>query len=226
MYLGVWYNFLMATINEKEYENIRNLYQERRLSMQEISEIYKVPLDAIVYFFKRHKIPRRNRTESNRILFERKATAFKEKEKLSAHEEKLRIAGVMLYWAEGSNALTADKVDFVNSNPEMIMLFMQFLRKICRIDETKLRVLLYCYANQNKEYLKDFWSSVTNIPITKFTKPYVREDYKPEKEGRMKYGLIHIRYYEKKLLLLLWKWRKEIAKELGVDTKVVKWTRL
>ncbi len=49
--------------------------------------------------------------------------------------------------------------------------------------------------------LTNFWSKLTKIPIKQFTKPYIREDFKKEGIRKMNYGLIHIRYADKKLLI-------------------------
>jgi len=137
------------------------------------------------------------------------------KQDLSFQEEKLKIAGIMLYWTEGSKPNPTNRirtVDFANSNPRMIRLFLRFLRQICGIDESRLRLYLYCYANQNPETLKRYWHRVTNIPLTQFTKPYIREDFLPEKSGKMRYGLVHIRYSDKKLLLQIERWIEEYLK--------------
>ena len=47
----------------------------------------------------------------------------------SKKEEALRLAGVMLYWAEGCKGWST--VKFVNSDPSMIKLFLSFLREVC-----------------------------------------------------------------------------------------------
>ena len=131
----------------------------------------------------------------------------------------MKIAGVMLYWAEGVKPNPANRtwtVDFANSNPRMIKLFPKFLREICGIDEKRLRVLLYCYANQDIEKLKRFWQKITEIPLNQFTKPYVRKNFLPGKKRKMKYGLLHIRYYDKKLLLQIEKWVEEYLKKCKI----------
>ncbi len=118
----------------------------------------------------------------------------------------------MLYWAEGAKYtpdMRSAVIDFVNSDPRMVKLFLNFLRIICGVDEKRLRVLLYCYANQDIEFLKKYWYKVTEINFKQFTKPYVREDFLPEKSGKMRYGLVHIRYYDKKLLIQIYNWINE-----------------
>jgi len=62
----------------------------------------------------------------------------------------------MLYWAEGFQSEKAKMIDFANSKPEMISLFLKFLRQICGIDENRLRAYLYCYENQSPQKLIKF----------------------------------------------------------------------
>ena len=98
----------------------------------------------------------------------------------------------------------------------MIKLFLKFLRNICGVDEKRLRVQLYCYSNQRIEDLKKYWYKETDIPISQFIKPYVRNDFLPEKIGKMKYGLVHIRYADKKLLIQIGKWIEQYCKKNNI----------
>ena len=129
--------------------------------------------------------------------------------------------GIMLYWGEGYKAGNG-AVDFANSDPVMIKVFMNFLRKICGVNENKLHIYLYCYVNQDLQTLIHFWSNLTKIPICQFTKPYIRRDFDPKKAGKMAHGLIHIRYYDKKLWLLIKQWIREYADKFCAGDGVVK----
>jgi hypothetical protein len=165
---------------------------------------------------RRNNIKRRTFLEANKINFNRKPLTYLIKKNLTEKEENLKLAGVFIYWAEGAklNGKNSCTVDFANSNPEMIRIFVKFLRKICRVDERRLRVYLYCYSNQDIENINNFWYNLTNIPKSQFTKPYIRNDFLPEKLGKMKYGLVHIRYADKKLLTQIDSWVKEYCKIL------------
>lgn len=195
----------MATIPENKLEEIKKLY-DSGLSANDLAKQFDVSLDAIYYFFRKYKLPRRTASQTNLLRFNSKQPSFKIKNKLSDNEVGLKAAGVMLYWCEGSQWAGEGIVDFANSNQRMIQIFLMFLRKVCGIDESKLRVYLYCYSNQNPKELIKFWSKLTGVSIKQFTKPYVRDDYKSEKKGKMAHGLVHIRYYDKKLLLLIKEW--------------------
>ncbi len=109
----------------------------------------------------------------------------------------------MLYWGEGykgNERLPAAGVDFANSDYRMILLFLKFLRSVFVLDEKRFRIYVYCYSNQNTEEIIQFWSKITKVPKTQFTKPYIRTDFKTT-ANKMPYGLIHVRYSDKKLLL-------------------------
>lgn len=96
----------------------------------------------------------------------------------------------------------------------MIKIFLKFLREVCGVDEKRLRVYLYCYSDQSIEILLNYWYKLTNIPKSQFSKPYIRNDFLPEKSGKMKYGLVHIRYADKKLLYQIDNWIKEYCKKI------------
>jgi len=104
----------------------------------------------------------------------------------------------MLYLAEG--AKTGTTVDFANSSPTLIKVFLTFLRKVCAIDENRLKLYLYCFSNQRPTKLIDFWSKELKIKRRQFTKPYIRSVTKPSSRI-MRYGLLHLRYSDKKLLM-------------------------
>jgi len=195
---------------------VEKLYSKEKLSTIEIAKKLKTTTWTVMGFMTRNNIPRRTFKEASKISFENKPLTFFLKKGLSAKDKKLKMAGVFLYWAEGAklNGKNNCTVDFANSNPEMIKIFVKFLRDICRVNEKKLRVYLYCYSNQDIESIKDFWYKLTNIPKSQFSKPYVRNDFLPEKSGKMKYGLAHIRYADKKLLVKIDSWIKEYCKQI------------
>lgn len=204
----------MATL-KISIPKIKRLYNINHMSAADIARQFGVSLDAVYYFLRRHKIPRRGAAEQNRLHFENKGASFFVKQKLTAQQQKLLVAGVMLYWGEGSQWSGETSVDFANSNPHMIRVFIKFLRVICQVSERRLRCYLYCYSNQSVPKLLKFWSSVTKISRHQFTKPYVKKTTKKGiKNGKMPYGLVHIRYSDKKLLILLREWITIIPRKL------------
>ena len=211
----------MATLNKKAVVRLKELYEEKEMSARMIAKTLNVSIDAVYYSMRKHKIARRSASENSRIQFENKPLSFNLKDKLNFRDEQLKLAGVILYWTEGYKTEKSNGVDFANSDVVAAALFIQFLREICGIDESRLRIFLYCYSKQQPDRLIEFWSNVLNVPKSQFTKPYIRSDYKVEKSGKMPYGLVHIRYMDKKLLRQIMYWIEEYGKYFCVDTQAV-----
>lgn len=190
-------------------ELIHRLYHEEKLSTIKIADKLGVTEWVVLNFMRRKSIPRRSFQEANQIVFANKPLSFSLRKHLSEKDQKLKAAGIFLYWGEGAQLQGKNSgVDFANNNPEMIKVFLKFLRRICGINESRLRVFMYCYTDQNIENLLKYWHNITSIPLHQFTKPYVRKDF--QQNGRkMQYGLIHIRYADKKLLVQIDSWIKE-----------------
>lgn len=194
---------------------IEKLYYKDKLSARQIAKKLKTTTWTVLGFMARNDIKRRTFKEANIICFDNKPLSFRLKKNLSGNETRLKIAGTFLYWAEGAKAAGKNcGIDFANSNPEMIKIFLKFLRQICQIDERKLRVYLYCHSNQDIENIKKYWYNLTNIPETQFSKPYIQSNFAPAKSNKMKHGLAHIRYADKKLLYQIDNWIKEYCKVL------------
>lgn len=190
------YNWVMRPI--VDIERVRNLYN-RGFSAASIARELDTSVWRIYKLMKEHAIKRRTFREANRAYFLGKPLSFQIKSELSQSEQVLMNTGLMLYWSEGSKR-DGKTVDLANSDPEMIQIFLQFLRKIYRVSEERLRILLYCYSNQSIPRLTKYWSNITGLPQKQFTKPYVRKDFLPEKTDRMPYGLVHVRYSDQRLL--------------------------
>jgi hypothetical protein len=82
----------------------------------------------------------------------------------------LMIAGIALYAGEGSK--TPGEVRFANSDPRMIVLFMEWMRRCFEIDPSDMRLRLYLHEGLDLDAANAFWSDLTGIPIERFRKPY------------------------------------------------------
>jgi len=185
---------------------IQKLYWERKHSMSQIAKMFGVSNDYIYNLMVKYGIPRRKGAEVN-YLTNRHKPQFKVKEKLTSEEEKLKIAGIMLYWAEG--AKNSSGINFSNSDPRMIQVFLSFLRKICGIDNNRLRVHLYTYSDQNLGKIKTYWQNIVEISPSQFNKPYIRKNNLNKSGRKLIHGLIQIRYNDKKLLEAIKFWINE-----------------
>lgn len=203
-------------MNTLSKDIVEKLYHKEGLSTIKIAKKLGVSVWVVLGFMRRNKIIRRTFKEANAVYFSKQPISFLLKKKLNIQEEKIKAAGVFLYWGEGAQYQGKNcSVDLANSNPEMIEVFLIFLRKICGVDERKLRVFMYCYSNQNVDNLMKYWHDVTSIPLSQFTKPYIRKDFQ-EHGRKMEHGLIHIRYADKKLLIQIDAWIKEYCKKFKI----------
>ncbi|MDD5518416.1 MAG: hypothetical protein PHV98_03590 [Candidatus Omnitrophica bacterium] len=173
----------------------------------------------------KNNISRRLPSEINYVINKNKPQ-FKIRDELEEKGQGLKIAGIMLYWAEGT--LRGKTVDFVNSNPDMVKIFLKFLREICGINERRLRLYLYTYSQLDLKDTMNYWRKVTGIPINQFTKPYVREGNPNLSKRKLPYGLVHIRYNDKRLLETINSWIESYRKVIliRVGTQVAKGGRL
>lgn len=101
------------------------------------------------------------------------------------------IVGIALYFAEGNKA---DKsVTFSNSDSRAIKFMVDWLRSYCHVPETKFRCSIYLHDNLNEGTAKKFWSTLTNIPLTQFTKSYiVKNNYKKFRKTKHVTGICRI----------------------------------
>lgn len=199
----------MAAIGVKKLILVKHLYYDEYYSMKRIAEKLGVSPDAVIYFMRQHSLKRRTLKEDSVVRFMYKPLSYRMKENLTAEQEILKTVGVTLYWGEGYKTEKSSGIDLANSDVIMVKVFLRFLRGICGVDEKRLRVLLYCYSNQDSGKLLRFWSKETKIPLVQFTKPYVRKDFNPAMLDKMPYGMVHIRYSDKKLLKVMMEWIEE-----------------
>ncbi len=188
---------------------IGSLYR-KGYSMMLVSEKLSIPHSVVRFYLEKNKISRRNSTEASYLMhlyrFGRKP--FKIKRILTSKEEKLKIAGIMLYWAEGFKKNNDSTVAFSNSDPKMIRLFLKFLREICGVQEKRLRALLFIFDDQDEKYLKKWWSRFISIPLSQFNHSFTRKSRSDigSYKRKSKYGTLLLRYADKRLLrqILLW----------------------
>ena len=200
----------MATVPDEEILKIKSLY-EAGLHMLQISKEIGYPLNAVVYAMRHHNITRRDRRAAAANRFAQKEPSFKIPKKLTPHQTKLKLLGTALYWAEGYKTEKSKGIDFANSDSSMVLLFLQFLREVCHIDETRIKVLLYSHDEELSGGQCSYWSALLNIPLNNFSKPYIaKTDKTLDKKRKMKYGLVHLRYMDKKLLFQVLEWIEEL----------------
>ncbi|HLC69914.1 MAG TPA: hypothetical protein VJH75_02620 [Patescibacteria group bacterium] len=93
---------------------------------------------------------------------------------LPLNNRDLFIAGLFLYWGEGTKSHTAD-LSVSNTDPSIINFSILWLTKCLGVSKNNLRVYLHLYNDMDIEKEIEFWSKVISIPIKQFCKPYIKQ---------------------------------------------------
>ena len=87
-------------------------------------------------------------------------------------KRELFILGVGMYWSEGYTYAGGEQVGFTNSDPKLVLLILKWFQQTCKI--SKERITLHvkinkAHKNRGSE-IERYWSRVTGIPLSQFTK--------------------------------------------------------
>jgi hypothetical protein len=196
----------MGNIDEKL---VVKMYTKWMLSAVQIAEKLEVSPWKIREILIRTKVPMRSISEAvtyvNITRFHK--VPFVLKKALSINDNELKITGIMLYWGEGAKAGGA--VKFANSNPDMIRVFLLFLREICGVDEGRIKMIVHMYPDQSWKFLEDFWSGVTNIEPARFYQPSMLKGKKGTYKNKSQYGTATVTYSDTMLLKTIMGWVEE-----------------
>ncbi len=102
----------------------------------------------------------------------------------------LLLAGLGLYAGDGRKG--DGEVRFANSDPTMIALFCRWLRAFFDVDERRLRVRLYLHEGLDLEAATRYWSELTAVSETQFTKPYRAVPDAGIRHNKHEHGCAHV----------------------------------
>lgn len=84
----------------------------------------------------------------------------------------MRIAGLFLYWGEGTKAARG-RVELTNTDPAMLKFFVEWMRSM-NVSVSRLKAKLHLYSDMNIDECTDFWSRELGIEKSNFRKPYIK----------------------------------------------------
>ncbi len=144
--------------------------------------------------------PAYNRQLSGRtVLVERRRAerlaAQNEGRRLAKDGEPLHAAGCMLYWAEG--AKSRNVVRFSNSDPEMVRLFVRFLRTYFDVADEHVRVTCYLFADhvERQKEVEQFWLDTLELPRSSLCKSIVNvysKHSQKKRRNKLPYGTCRV----------------------------------
>lgn len=131
-------------------------------------------------------LAKRKGSIKRKIEADRIAT-FKAKKEISTlnNKEKLILLS-SLYWAEGA------KKDFnlTNSDPLMIRVFVDGMRQIFNVDESRFKLNIRIYEDMDVKLCVRYWLKITNLSSDNISSVNI---LKGKKVGKLQYGLCRVR---------------------------------
>ena len=124
----------------------------------------------------------------------------------------IQTVGALLYWCEGSKREKDCRVEFVNSDPEMISIFMRYLRTK-DVDEARIRARMTIHVQDDETTCKEYWKKVTLLKDTNFISTVVRSPSFSKKP--LPYGTVTIRYNSLGLLRQIKQQISDLAEEIS-----------
>lgn len=85
--------------------------------------------------------------------------------RLKAREhDPLHLAGCMLYWAEG--AKSRNSLSMVNSDPDMMVFYLRFLRECLNIKDEEIDLRITCYLGNglSLDQIESYWIELLRLP--------------------------------------------------------------
>ena len=119
--------------------------------------------------------------------------------KLSNRE--LMILGAALYWGEGYKNFNIKRngsypyICFANSDPQMVVTFINFMERILNISKDKIKAQVTIYPNLNPEEAVNYWQNIIKIPKTnfRFQIGLSRASQKKRPKHLLPYGTLQLR---------------------------------
>jgi hypothetical protein len=117
--------------------------------------------------------------------------------------DRLHHAGCMLYWAEGSKSRSA--VQFTNSDPAMISVFVDFLRDCYSAASADIGLRVYLFADhlEAQRRIERFWLRTARLPAASLRRSVVNR-YSSRSAGkrvnRLPYGTCRVTLHRASVL--------------------------
>ena len=107
--------------------------------------------------------------------------------------------GLGLFWGEG-NKVNKNSVRLGNTDVDLIIKFLQFLKVIYRIDTKKLRFGLQLFNDIPKNKALEYWTTRLNVSMNQFQKVVVTESVqKGTYRKKSEYGVLTVYFSNTKL---------------------------
>jgi hypothetical protein len=107
--------------------------------------------------------------------------SISQKEIGKVSKRELWLVGASLYWAEGSKEKPNHSgfgVKFTNSDPSMVRLFLIWLKIVCKIKDSDIKINLTIHETSKTRVVEclDFWAKSIDVSKNRFGKVYFKRN--------------------------------------------------
>jgi DNA-binding transcriptional MerR regulator len=203
---------MFSEVKTEERDLARVLRREEGLPINEIARRLSVSKSSVSHWVRdieltheQRQILRDRNPAYNRQLNGARSNAARHRAaRLEAQEtgrvrarelDPLHIAGCMLFWAEGSR--NRNTVRFTNSDPEMVRLFVTFLRRCFGIPDAQIRLTCNLFADHvaRQSQIEQYWLDVTELPGNSLCRSTVNtysKHTKKKRQNKLPYGTCRV----------------------------------
>jgi transcriptional regulator with XRE-family HTH domain len=193
----------------KERLEARRLRLEKGLSMKEIARSLGVSVSSVSLWVRDIELDdvqeaslrcRAARRRGEATAARARAVRHEAQERgreLARRSDPLHIAGCMLFWAEGDKQ--RNSVRLSNSDPDLLRLFVAFLRRCYGAEAARIAVTCYLFADhlERQREVEDFWLEALELPRSCLRKSIVNvySKYSQKKRcNKLPYGTCKVAY--------------------------------
>lgn len=205
-------------MKEEEKAKARQLRAEKGMSINDIAKEIGVSKASVSVWVRdieltedhKNKLHEKNvrffnQYYGNKIKKEKYLSIRKEHQQsgreIARKKEWLHVAGCMLYWGEG--AKKRNVLSICNSDPNLLKLYMKFIRTYYKIDCSSISICI-TYHTENglsETDIVNYWISVLKLPLSCVRKSNTRIPISSKKKYKNKipYGVCRVDIYSSKI---------------------------
>lgn len=127
-------------------------------------------------------------------------------------EDRIFLAGLMLYIAEGSKK--HERFHFSNSDPYLVKFFIDWVIRFGKIERKDLKLRLYIHRVYADENCESFWSEFLSMPRSQFLKTVFKPSSHTKKKNERYKGCIRVEAPGSEFYWKVMKWQELFYREV------------
>lgn len=194
-------------------ESLERYYLIEKKSSKEISLLFKCSENKVNYWMDKYTIKKRSIADSMYVKCNPLGDPFSVNKSFRMNQNFIYGLGLGLFWGEG-NKKNKNSVRLGNTDPDLIRLFIIYLRSVYNIDVEKLNFSIQIFEDLDVDTVRNFWIEKLNIkPIQIYRKITIsKSGKKGSYKNKNKYGVVTVYFNNTKLKQILDKEIEDIKK--------------